>query len=46
MWTCPLPLWLTSTSDWYQADYKVIQPLIDSSAKAYAGEKKLPAKCA
>jgi branched-chain amino acid transport system substrate-binding protein len=33
------------TSDWYQADYKVLQPLIDSSAKAYAGEKKIAAKC-
>ena len=33
------------TSDWYQADYKVLQPLIDSSAKAYAGEKRIPAKC-
>jgi branched-chain amino acid transport system substrate-binding protein len=33
------------TSDWYQADYKVIQPLIDSSAKAYASDKKVAAKC-
>ena len=33
------------TSDWYQADYKVIQPLIDQSAKGYAGDKKLAAKC-
>jgi branched-chain amino acid transport system substrate-binding protein len=33
------------TSDWYQADYKVIQPLINSSAKAYSGEKRIPAKC-
>jgi branched-chain amino acid transport system substrate-binding protein len=33
------------TSDWYQADYKVIQPLVDSSAKAYASEKRIPAKC-
>ena len=33
------------TSDWYQADYKVIQPLVDSSAKAYSGEKRIPAKC-
>ena len=33
------------TSDWYTADYKVIQPLIDSSSKAYAAEKKISAKC-
>jgi branched-chain amino acid transport system substrate-binding protein len=33
------------TSDWYQADYKVIQPIIDSSAKAYAGDKKIAARC-
>ena len=33
------------TSDWYSADYKVIQPLVDSSAKAYASEKKLTPKC-
>jgi branched-chain amino acid transport system substrate-binding protein len=35
------------TSDWYQADYKVIAPLVASSAKAYAGEKKItPRDCA
>jgi branched-chain amino acid transport system substrate-binding protein len=33
------------TSDWYQADYKVIQPLIDSSARSYASDKKIAAKC-
>ena len=33
------------TSDWYSADYKVIQPLVDSSAKTYASEKKLTPKC-
>jgi branched-chain amino acid transport system substrate-binding protein len=33
------------TSDWYQADYRVIQPLVNSSAKAYSGEKRIPAKC-
>ena len=33
------------TSDWYQADYKVIQPLVDTSARSYAGDKKLAAKC-
>jgi branched-chain amino acid transport system substrate-binding protein len=30
------------TSDWYEADQKVIRPLVNASAKAYAGEKKLP----
>ena len=30
------------TSDWYEADQKVIRPLVNTSAKAYAGEKKLP----
>ena len=35
------------TSDWYQADYKVIAPLVASSAKAYASEKKItPRDCA
>jgi branched-chain amino acid transport system substrate-binding protein len=30
------------TSDWYEADQKVIRPLVNASAKAYAAEKKLP----
>ena len=30
------------TSEWYEADQKVIRPLVNASAKAYAGEKKLP----
>src|SRR5205814_909033 len=35
------------TSDWLEADYKVIRPLVDASAKAYAAEKKItPRDCA
>jgi branched-chain amino acid transport system substrate-binding protein len=30
------------TSDWYEADQKVIRPLVEASANAYASEKKLP----
>ena len=33
------------TSDWYQADYKVLQPLVEHSSKGYAAEKKLTPKC-
>jgi branched-chain amino acid transport system substrate-binding protein len=34
------------TSDWYEADMKVIRPLVDVSAKAYAAEKKItPRDC-
>ena len=33
------------TSDWYTADYKILQPLVDRSAKQYAGEKKITPKC-
>jgi branched-chain amino acid transport system substrate-binding protein len=34
------------TSDWLEADYKVLRPLIDSSAKAYAADKKItPRDC-
>ena len=33
------------TSEWYTADYKVIQPLVDSSSKSYANEKKITPKC-
>ena len=29
------------TSDWYEADKKIIKPMIDSTAKAYAAEKKI-----
>ena len=30
------------TSDWYEADNKFLRPMIESSAKAYAAEKKIP----
>jgi branched-chain amino acid transport system substrate-binding protein len=34
------------TSDWLEADYKVLRPMIDASAKAYAAEKKItPRDC-
>jgi branched-chain amino acid transport system substrate-binding protein len=33
------------TSDWYQADYKVLAPLVEQSSKAYANEKKISPKC-
>ncbi len=34
------------TSDWLEADNKVLRPLIESSAKAYAAEKKItPRDC-
>ena len=34
------------TSDWLEADMKFLKPMIDSSAKAYAAEKKItPASC-
>jgi len=34
------------TSDWYEADYKILRPMIDTSAKAYAAEKKItPRDC-
>jgi branched-chain amino acid transport system substrate-binding protein len=29
------------TSDWYEADSKVLRPMVESQAKAYAAEKKL-----
>jgi branched-chain amino acid transport system substrate-binding protein len=35
------------TSDWYEADAKVLRPMIDAAAKKYAGEKNLtPRDCA
>jgi branched-chain amino acid transport system substrate-binding protein len=35
------------TSDWLEADMKFIRPLVDASAKSYAGEKKIaPRDCA
>jgi branched-chain amino acid transport system substrate-binding protein len=34
------------TSDWLEADYKVLRPLVESSAKAYSAEKKItPVAC-
>jgi branched-chain amino acid transport system substrate-binding protein len=34
------------TSDWIEADQKVVRPLIEASAKAYAAEKKItPRDC-
>jgi branched-chain amino acid transport system substrate-binding protein len=34
------------TSDWYEADSKLLRPMIEASAKKYAGEKKIePRKC-
>src|SRR4051812_18036507 len=34
------------TSDTYEADMKLLRPMIEASAKAYAGEKKItPVKC-
>jgi branched-chain amino acid transport system substrate-binding protein len=30
------------TSDWYEADMKILNPMIKASAKAYAAEKKIP----
>jgi branched-chain amino acid transport system substrate-binding protein len=34
------------TSDWYQADMKIIEPMIKESAQKYAAEKKIsPRKC-
>jgi branched-chain amino acid transport system substrate-binding protein len=36
----------TYTSDWYEADSKLLRPMIEASAKKYAGEKKIePRKC-
>jgi branched-chain amino acid transport system substrate-binding protein len=29
------------TSDWYEADMKILSPMIKASAKAYATEKKI-----
>ncbi len=29
------------TSDWYEADMKILDPMIKASAKAYASEKKI-----
>jgi branched-chain amino acid transport system substrate-binding protein len=35
------------TSDWIEADQKVVRPLIEASAKSYAAEKKIaPRDCA
>ena len=35
------------TSDWYEADMKIIRPMIDAAAKKYASEKKIePRDCA
>jgi branched-chain amino acid transport system substrate-binding protein len=34
------------TSDWLEADYKILRPMVDASAKAYASEKKItPRDC-
>jgi branched-chain amino acid transport system substrate-binding protein len=33
------------TSDWYSADYKILQPMVEQSAKQYAAEKKITPKC-
>jgi branched-chain amino acid transport system substrate-binding protein len=34
------------TSDWYEADMKILRPMIQASAKAYAAEKKItPRDC-
>jgi branched-chain amino acid transport system substrate-binding protein len=33
------------TSDWYEADYKFLRPLVDEQAKAYAAEKKIDVGC-
>jgi branched-chain amino acid transport system substrate-binding protein len=34
------------TSDWYEADMKILRPMIQASAKAYATEKKIsPRDC-
>jgi len=30
------------TSEWYEADSKFLRPLIESTAKSYAAEKKVP----
>jgi len=32
----------TVTSEWYESDDKVIKPMVESAAKKYADEKKLP----
>ncbi len=34
------------TSDWYEADRKVVRPLVERSADAYASEKKLTRRAA
>ena len=34
------------TSDWYEADMKILNPMIKTSAQAYAAEKKItPRDC-
>ena len=30
------------TTDWYEADNKFLRPIVESQAKAYAAEKKIP----
>jgi branched-chain amino acid transport system substrate-binding protein len=32
------------TSDWYEADAKMLRPMIDAAAKKYAAEKKIEAR--
>ncbi len=34
------------SSDWYEADHKVIRPLVEKSAEAYAGEKNIARRTA
>jgi branched-chain amino acid transport system substrate-binding protein len=35
------------TSDWYEADNKLLRPMVDAAAKKYAAEKKIePRNCA
>jgi branched-chain amino acid transport system substrate-binding protein len=31
-------------SEWYESDDKVIKPMVESAAKKYADEKKLPVR--